>query len=419
MSADEPLGDFRGDIIHSGVHPGLPAQQAPLWTDSNNVIFADQSVKVAPTQAPLYKKLSSLPGTGILAANNNGAPALIWGTREKLYRGLTQPGTADVTRYTATPGDNDYTGGDDNLWSFAQFGNSVLATNGVDAVQYLANIASSTNFVDLNTVSDLRSDFRCEILRKTAAFVIAYNTDNIDTEYIWCDEDDVTKWVPDSPNKARDMNIRELASHIVCVVELGRLHVVYGHDQAFIVGFSGAPFFFDHQHLLSGIGAVGKHSIVSVGRRNFGFGPNGIFVVDGASYTYIDTPSIHKYIYEDHYDSARGAEVVAWADANEEIAYFSFPTIGGGGASVGVNWRTGGWALFDWYRKAASSGGMWKHPVLIDATGQTWIQSASSEPYASSGVPIGLSDWMDLTTRYGHIGYGEGGYGGYWTGYDG
>jgi len=413
------IADFKGEIIHSGIHPGLPGQQTPLWAGGNNVIFADQSVKVAPTQAPLYEKLSSLPGTGILAANHDGEPALVWGTREALYKGLIQPGSADVTRLDgAGPALDPYTGGDDDLWSFAQFGQSILATNGVDPIQYLADIGVTDNFVDLDTVSDLRDDFTCKILRKTAAYVIAYNTDNIDTEYIWCTEDDVTTWLPVASNSARDQNIRELASHIVCVVELGRMHLVYGHDQAFVVAFSGVPFFFNHQHLLNGIGAVGKHSVVSVGRRNFGFGPNGIFVVDGADYDYIDTPSIHKHIYEDTYDSTRSEEVITWADANEEIAYFSYPSIDGAGLTVGVNWRTGAWSLFDWYRKAASSGGMWKHPVMIDGVGQTWVQSASSAPYTSSGVPINVTDSMELTSYYGHLGYGQGSYGGVWPGVD-
>jgi hypothetical protein len=280
----------------------------------------------------------------------------------------------------------------------------------------MADIGSSTKFVDIDTVSDLSSTFRCKILKKTAAFIVAYNTDNITTEFRWCDEDDVTTWTPVAENKSRDQNIRELASHIVAVVELGRTHIVYGHDQAFIVGFSGVPFYFSHQHLLDGIGAVGKHSIVSVGRRNFGFGPNGIFVVDGASYQYIDTPSIHRYIYEENYDENRAEETIAWADANEEIAYFSFPSLDEGGLTVGFNWRTGAWALFNWYRKAASGGGMWKHPVLLDQYGQPWIQGSTSAPYASSGAPLGISDEMTLLTYFGHLGFGDGAFGGSWSG---
>jgi len=409
----DKLGDFKGDIIHSGQHPGVAPQQVPLWAEGNNVIFADQAVKVAPTQSPLYEKLSSLPGTGILAANNAGDPALVWGTREALYRGLTQPATEDVTRAGGA-----YTGTDSDLWSFAQFGQAILATNGVDKVQYLSDIgaAPGTNFVDIDGVSDLAAAFRCSILRKTAAFVIAYNTDNIDTEYRWCDEDDVLTWTPIAENKSRDKNIRELASNIVSVVDMGNTHIVYGRDQAFVIGFTGVPFYFGHQHLLDGIGAVGKHSVTPVGRRNFGFGPNGIFVADGASYQYIDTPSIHKYIYEDNFDSARGEETIAWADLNEQIAYFSFPSRDGAGLTVGFSWRTGAWALFDWYRKAASYGGMWQHPVVVDGTGQTWVQSATSIPYTSSGVPIEMSDSMELAGGYGDFGYGEAGYGGRWSG---
>ena len=416
----QELAVLKGDIIHSGIHPGVAVQQVPLWVDGNNVIFADQAVKVAPGHRPLFEKLSSLPGTGVIAANNDGSPALIWGTRRNLYRGLVQPTTEDVTRYTVAPGDDNYTGKNSDLWSFAQFGQSIFATNGVDEIQYLPDIGSSTNFVDISAVSDLPADFRTQILRGTASFIIAYNNavgaTKYGTEFRWCDEDGPLTWTPIAENKARDQVIRKLSSDIIAVVELGKNHVVYGHDQAFIAGFTGVPFYFGHDPLLSGVGAVGKNSVVSVGGFNFGFGPSGIFVVDGASYRYLDTPSIHKYIYEDNYDPARGGEVVAWADQAECIAYFSFPTKDGTGRTVGVNWNTGGWTLFDWYRRAASPGGTWKYPITVDSAGQTWIQSTTAEPFAESGVPVGMSDLMSFVSFYGNLGYGQGGYGGKWDG---
>ena len=409
----DKIFEAKGEIIQTGVFPGLPNQQIPLWKDSNNIVYKDASAKVAGAHEPLFDKGSARAGTGILALDNAGAPALVWGDSEALYKGLTKPTTIDVTRVSGA-----YTGTDDDLWHFVQFGNTLFATNGVDPVQYMASISDpASKFVDLDTVSDIATvdaDFTCKLLSATGAFILALNTHNLDSEYIWCSEDSQLNWVPSAGNSARDIQIRELNSDIVAVVDMGKLRILYGRDQLRVLGFVGSPFYFSDEHLLDGIGAVGKYSVTAVGRKHYGFGSNGLFVMDGSTFSYIDDPSMHKYIYQDNYDKAKQARCVTWADMNEGMVYFSFPTLDGSGLSVAFNDRTGAWATFDWYRTAASTGGLWGHPVMVDASGGIWLQSSSSAAFTTPGNPVALIDFIDYQAGYGIGGYGQGGYGGKW-----
>ena len=278
----EELLNVKGEILQSGVFPGLPNQQVPLWKQANNFVFKEASAKVSGAHLPLFDKGSSLAGLGVLPVNNTGSPALVWGSREALYRGLVSPVTVDVTRVAGA-----YTGTDSDTWSIVQFGQSILATNGIDEIQYLVDVATTANFVNLSSVSDLRADFRCKILVSTGAYILAFNTDNTNTEYIWCTEDDLTVWLPNAGNSARDIQVRDLGSDIVAVTELGALNLIYGRDQVHIFAFTNAPIYFPNEHLIDGIGAVSKHAIVQVGRQHFGFGSNGLFTMDGSSFEYI------------------------------------------------------------------------------------------------------------------------------------
>lgn len=415
----EKMLELKGDIIHSGVHPGIPNQQVPLWTSSNNIVFRDQSAKVSGAQVPLFDKFPGTvgPGTGVMALNNEGLPALVWGTRTRLYIGVAPPVSKDASRPAG------YGGVIDDQWSFVQYGKVVLATNGVDEPQICPDFTiTDPVFEDLYSytgVVGLNADFRTHILRSAGAHIIAFNneytTEKINYEYRWCSEDDFLAWAPISTNSARDIQLRDLDSDIVAVVELGQVLVVFGRDQVHAVAYAGAPFFFPNQHLLSNIGAIGHGSVVPVGRMIYGMDTHGIYVLDGTSYQYVDSPSIHSYIFEQQLDTTRLGTVVAWADQNEEMVYFSIPVKSrpDGGFTLGFNYKSGAWSLFDWYRTAASSGGIWGHPIVLDETGRVWGQTSTAAGIVTSGSPLLMKDELHVQWAYGSHGYGEGGYGGH------
>jgi hypothetical protein len=403
------LATIKGEIVSSGIHPGLPNQAIPLWADGNNFVFRDLSAKIAAGQAPLFNPLGLLPGLGCLAVNNNGAPGLLWGDQLNLYGGRVAPIASDLTRLVG----GDYGGEITDLWSIVQFGQSALATNGVDEIQYKADINTADEFVNLSTAGgDLDASFRCDILAGTGAFILAFNTDNDAAEYRWCDEDDPLTWLPTASNKARDIQIRELGSSIKAVVDLGEFKIIYGADRARILGFIGPPTFFSDQGLIDGIGAIGKHAVTAVGRKHYGFSANGIWVLDGASFAYLDDPSMHKYVYEDLLSNDYKELVTAWNDPNESVVYFSIPTGLGVGETIGYNYGTGAWSLYDWYRTAATSGGLYESPVLIDANGQVWGQLSGSAAFSEPGSPLGLTDNLFLLYGYSIGGFSQGGYGG-------
>lgn len=307
-----------------------------------------------------------------------------------------------------------YTGTDLDRWSIVQFGQSVLATNGVDEIQYLADI-NTGNFMNLSAAGgNLPQTFRCKILQKLGPFVIAFNTDNDNTEVIWCSEDNVLDWLPVASNSARDINLRDMNSDIKAVVEFGNSLLVVGNSRAHIFQFIGAPLFFGAQKLIDGIGAVSSNAVTEGGRLIYGFAETGIWVTDGSTKQYIDEPDVHSFIYEgdNKYDRDRAALVCGWEDSNDDEIYFSYPTVNGLGFTVSFNPALRVWSMHDYWRTAAGPGEPWNAPLLLADTGDLFLQSIEGAGSTFDVNPLGLSDSTRILLGYGEGGYGQLAYGG-------
>lgn len=420
------LFEAKGQLVTTGVHPGMPNQPIPLWERCSNMVFRDQSAKVAPGQVQLFSKLTSEVITGMKSITNSpfgatASPALVWGTPTSLFRGRPGKGVDDVTRQTGGP----YGGNTSNLWSIVQFGQIVLATNGVDEIQYLGDIDDDADeFVNLSGPpgGDLLDTFRCEILATLGPFVLAANTRDVTTptpgpgsayEIRWCDEDDPTTWTPTAENSARDLQVRDLRSDILAIEPFADQLAIYGRDRVSIMRFTGAPFFFGVRHLLAGIGAAGKHCVVRASRLHFGIGPNGIWMHDGSTHQYIDDPSMHRHVYEDTLDKTNISRSATWFDPNEGDVYFSYISEENSpGTTISFNFSGPAWSMHDFFRSAATAGGLWDAPVLGDLTGNTWIQNPLALPGGAEVNPLLADDTITILTGYSAAGYSQGPYSG-------
>ena len=82
-----------------------------------------------------------------IARTSAGAAVIFAGTATKMYKYASASSWTEVTRGIGTVVDN-YALAADNSWSFDQFGDYVIAVNGVDEPQVFT-LASSTEFADL------------------------------------------------------------------------------------------------------------------------------------------------------------------------------------------------------------------------------------------------------------------------------
>lgn len=405
---ERKLGEMKGPALGSGMHPGLPNQSIPLWAKGTNMVFEDGAVKVAPGMTQLFIKIAGDPIYGVLALEDGADARLLWGTTESLFYGATPPTPSEVG--------SGYTAAFAGRWSMVQFGTIQMATHDGDyQIQYAPTLGANFQNIQLEGGDGDAVALRPKILFKTDAFILAMNTSNSSNEIRWCDEDAPLVWIPTATNKARDIQVRAIDSDIVAAVDFANHIAVWGRTQCHILRFIGAPFFFGTEHLISGIGPVGKDAVITVGRHMYGFGPNGIWITDGVTHMYIDQPSVHDYLYgtDGVFDVGRSEHVCTWYDKDNSMVYFSYPTVDGNGETLGYNVPGKVWSMHSFWRTAATEGEQWNVPVTGDAVGNVWGQGLAGAPVSS--VPNPLKIWEEVKASgggYGWYGYGEFGYGG-------
>lgn len=170
---------------------------------------------------------------------------------------------------------------------------------------------SGASLAFANSISDFDVT-TAEIFITRGPHILAFNTSLNDKEFIFSDADDPDTWVTASDNLAGALTIRELKSPIRAAVPLGQSIAVYGDDQMFLVSYLANDLVFGYRPALNGIGAVSKHAVVAVGRRNFGLARQGFYVTDGAQFEYIDVP-IRKW-FRDNVIGSQLSKAIAFHD---------------------------------------------------------------------------------------------------------
>src|ERR1043166_5436503 len=125
--------------------PDLPDFESTGALEYLNAIPAINSARPLPSFLDTSGALDDRVRGAFLARGQGGNIAQFAGTQTKLYK-LNAGGTGwdDVSRTSGGA----YATASDGYWSFTQFGDKVIATNGTDVMQVFT-IGSSTNFVAL------------------------------------------------------------------------------------------------------------------------------------------------------------------------------------------------------------------------------------------------------------------------------
>jgi len=169
------------------------------------------------------------------------------------------------------------------------------------------------------------------------------------------DADNIEDWVSTADNLAGELPLEELDTPVKSACHYGRDIAVFGENQMFSVNWVGSPLYYGQNKLLDGIGAIGKHAVVSDGRVIYGVSRNGIWQTDGMMYKYIDELALRDYLQENvNWD--QGGKIVGVKNDTTGCIEFSFPI----GASLFNNegWaydpRHGGWSHVPPNESAAS-----------------------------------------------------------------
>jgi hypothetical protein len=353
-----------GSELESGLFPSVDALSAPFWEDGENIEFRKGGV----TSSLGYTNLSTLPGEvstleqAFVSPNDQRIYAAV---ARDVYMRSSVSGLSALGSFPSTG--SPY---------FETFGSWLLGTNYVDPIMLWKNTGV------LEEIPDVPFTF-AKILHRKDNHVLALNTSNGQASYAWCSASDVEDWIPTTANSAGENFIRDLDSEILCVADLGDQVAVYSRETMAVINFIGTPYVFGHKFALNGIGAVGGHSIVSVGARNIGINRQGVFTTDGLDFRFVSEPAVFDWIVENiNFDL--GELIVGYHNEQLESVIWYFEKIGGGRAGLGYNYRNNRFNRYSFPILAAMERSVFTKPIA--AIGAALVQL--NDGHSAAGTPF-------------------------------
>ena len=165
--------------------PDQPEHNNPGANVANNVYYALNSYKRFPSLVNYSTNgtVSDSRGASSFRDNSNNVYNFV-ATNTNIYE-LT--GGGFVSRASG------FTGGDTDFWTFTQFGNYLIASNGIDVPQYYL-MGTSTNFANFTSIAANVPTFKTSgVIRD---FLITGNLSTGSNRIQWSGINDVSEWTP-------------------------------------------------------------------------------------------------------------------------------------------------------------------------------------------------------------------------------
>jgi hypothetical protein len=317
---------------------------APFEPDraSFNPLASELSVNALPVQDGWGPMPLLVPYSDALAAtcfgasyvrNSDGGFFLVSGTQTQLYR-LSNISWTNISGPSAP-----YAVPDADRWSWARYGNRLLAAALGKPIQYL-DVDSGTNFADLPNAPTAK--YVCV----AGDFVIAAYLTNLPYTLKWSGINDSEYWTMGERNS--DEQILPDGDEITGIFGAPKGAYIFQRNAMRTMTFnpaSGYVFTIDVAHPTRG--SLAPLSIVQIGPGDFVFlSQDGFFRGWGANVTAIGVERVDKWFF-DNIDVADLAIVRGVADPFEKIVWFQFPSTDGDYKLLGYKWSLDRWCTAD------------------------------------------------------------------------
>ena len=211
------------------------------------------------------------------------------GINSSAYGTYTSGGTAtayntlqDVSRtasaYTAT-----------TLWTFTQFGQTLIGANGLDKLQSWT-VGSSSNFADLNASAPT-----AQFIAAVRDFVVAGKTSSYPNRVQWSDINDATDWTSGAGSQSDYQDIPDGGE--VRGLTGGEFGLVLMERSIVRMTYIGAPLFFQFDTLTKSLGCYESRSVVQYGSMTFFLSDDGFYVCDGQQVKPIGSERVDRWFY--------------------------------------------------------------------------------------------------------------------------
>jgi hypothetical protein len=354
----------------AGIWPDSGNDTAPMIVASNNVSYQNGRVGPVPANVPFFN--SEFQVDRIWTQNIDTLDNIFF-VSNKEVRCVIDETLTNVTYISSVLRPQ-----------FASFGNfTLMADGGKLAVRRGIDAA----FERISTSPE--ADF----VIVYSPFVIVFKNRTAS----WCSIDNIDLWAPAAENQARSLPIRDMDSDIVAVIRAFGGIVIFSEKRAWMMQFSGSPYWFGIQKLDITVGPFQQEAVCLVDELIYGVGSTGIWRTDGNSVQYFDRPPLRKWFYGKLGDPD---EVLCVYDQSNERVIITFTDKDNVRSSVIYDVRYQNWYPTSNDFTAADRGEATRDIIFGDGRGRLLSQNQRTITEGGGGSGDGLRFKSTVIVKY-------------------
>jgi hypothetical protein len=303
------------------------------------------SLKVAKNVVPLQVGYGSFPSSSdysnaagetllrVFAGKFNATTQLFAASGSKLYK--FDPATLDLEDVSKTGG---YAATD---WSIVQFGNSVLAANNADPIQYWTVGGTATEFDDAAANAPV-----AKYLTIVRDFVVAANLNGgTDANKVqWSDINDFSDWTSGATSQSDFQIVADGGS--ITGLTGGEFGLILLEQAIVRMSYIGSPFFFQFDVLTRNLGCMEGGSVTQYGNTTYFLSDNGFYSCDGTNITAIGDGKIDRYFF-DNVNINLIETITSAVDPVKKLVVWNYPNISNGRSLLIYNYQVKKWSQAD------------------------------------------------------------------------
>ena len=276
--------------------------------------------------------------------------AVVTVTRAAVGRNNLTTVSTDTARLTTTnfTGGTPLTGSDTDFITFTQFGNYIIASNGIDAPQYYL-MGSSTAF---NNLSSIATDGSPPLFRVSGVirdFLVTGNISTATNRIQWSGINDISTWTEGS--KSADFQDLPGSGGRVVAITSGEIGYVFRQNQIIRIDFVGGATVFRLSVISPNRGAVYGKTVCQDNRRVFFYADDGFFQIDGDNIVAIGAEKVNRF-FDANLNKAYTDRIVSAVDPFNQLALWLYPSVSNTNNTTGIcdsilvyNYATQKWSL--------------------------------------------------------------------------
>ena len=318
--------------------PDQPDHKQQGATVATNVYHTANTYKRFPSLVDYSSNTTSTDskGAGSFRDNSNTVYNFV-ATRTNLYQ-LTSG--AFTSRKASLTGDHD------DFWTFTQFGEYIIASNGVDAVQYYL-MGTSTNFAALTAIQTAGTAPVFRVSGVVRDFLVAGNIVGATNRIQWSGINDITVW---SGKQSDSQDLPGSGGQVVAITS-GEVGYVFRQNQIIRMDYVGGAVVFRLSVISPNRGAVYGRTVCQDNRQIFFYADDGFYQINGDQVIPIGVEKVNRFFDLD-LNKAYSDRICAAVDPFNQLAMWLYPSQDNTTNTTGIcdkiiiyNYATKKWSL--------------------------------------------------------------------------